>query len=128
MTKIGIAGVILATGVVLGAFGAHSLENHIEPNQLKAWNTAVQYQFIHGLGFLILSILHSQTDINKKLIVIAQKLMLAGIVLFSGSIYFLATQNLIGANLSWLGPITPVGGILFISSWIILVFAAGKSK
>ena len=128
MSKLGIAVIILATGVVLGAFGAHSLENHIEPNQLKAWNTAVQYQFIHGLGYLALCILYAQTDINKKLIVIAQKLMLAGIILFSGSIYFLATQNIIGANLSWLGPVTPIGGILFISSWVVLVFAAGKSK
>jgi len=128
MSTLRIASIVMALGVVLGAFGAHSLEELIEPKQLKAWNTAILYQFIHGIGLLGIFLLQTRESINIKLLATAQKLMLAGIILFSGSIYFLATRSLMGVELSWLGPLTPIGGIMFISSWIVLAFAATKSK
>jgi len=120
--------ILLALSVILGAFGAHSLENYLQPEQLKAWNTAVQYQVYHALGILILALFADKVFIKKERIRYAQIFLFVGIVLFSGSLYFLSTRSMIGVNLSWLGPITPLGGVCFIAGWVMATFALFKEK
>lgn len=126
MIRIGF--ILLALSVVLGAFGAHSLENYLQPEQIKVWNTAVQYQVYNALGILILALFADKVFIKKERIRYAQICILVGIVLFSGSLYFLSTRSMIGVNLSWLGPITPLGGVCFIAGWVMAAFALIKGK
>lgn len=121
MIRIGF--LVLALSVILGAFGAHSLENYLQPEQLKVWNTAVQYQVYHALGILILALFSDKAFIKKERIRYAQIFLLIGIVLFSGSLYFLSTKSMMSINLSWLGPVTPLGGVCFIAGWILAVFS-----
>jgi len=111
------------TAVILGAFGAHSLKQVLTKNQLSSFQTGINYQFLHGLAILILSL--NATYFTSKLNSIL-KIMIAGIILFSFSIYLLSLQDLIGISLSILGPITPIGGLLLISTWIVLFFSVKK--
>lgn len=119
-------GVIFSlTAVILGAMGAHALKPRILPEQLTSFETAVRYQFYHGLSILLLAALSSK--LNSKWMNYAFRFFCAGIVLFSGSIYLLSLHDLIGLiNYKWLGPITPIGGLCFIIAWIF-VLIAGKS-
>src|SRR6266404_7108752 len=97
--------------VALGAFGAHALKAMLlTHNSRDVWNTAVLYQFLHGLAFMALAHHAGSRAVSY--------LFLAGILLFSGSLYALA---LTGAN--WLGLITPLGGLCFLAGWAWLVFS-----
>ncbi|HUH41301.1 MAG TPA: DUF423 domain-containing protein, partial [Castellaniella sp.] len=99
-TLIMIAALALALGVAAGAFGAHGLKRIVAPDLLEVWKTAVQYQLIHGLGLLLLAALARSLD--PTLLTWSAGLMLAGMLIFSGSLYVL---TLSGAR--WLGAITP---------------------
>ena len=121
--SIKIAILFCLTAVILGAFGAHSLKQVLTKNQLSSFQTGINYQFLHGLAILILSL--NATYFTSKLNSIL-KIMIAGIILFSFSIYLLSLQDLIGISLSILGPITPIGGLLLISTWIVLFFSVKK--
>ena len=117
--KTVITGVILIiVAIVLGAFGAHALKEVLDANQLTSFETGVRYQMYHGLGLLAIGL--SADKFNFSLTWVFW-LMLVGVVLFSGSIYFLATQDILGVSLRFLGPITPLGGVLLISAWIVLL-------
>ena len=108
-----------SSGVGAGAFGAHALKSTLEKqkNGLENWKTAVMYQLIHATAILALSVLSANsTKISAKCLK-AGKLMGFGTVLFSGSIYGL-TLN-VGPK-KVLGPITPIGGLLMISGWVVL--------
>jgi uncharacterized membrane protein YgdD (TMEM256/DUF423 family) len=105
----------MGLGVILGAFGAHTLKNVLEPARLQAWQTAVMYHFIHSLGLLLIAHIHA----HQPKMLWTLRLLLAGILCFSGSLYLLACKDLIGADLSWLGPITPLGGVLWIIAWAL---------
>jgi uncharacterized membrane protein YgdD (TMEM256/DUF423 family) len=107
--------------VALGAFGAHALRAKLAPDLLAVYQTAVQYHFWHALGLLAISILaiHMPASLMLKW---AGWVMLAGIVLFSGSLYVLAVT---GAR--WLGAITPFGGAAFILSWALLAIAVARA-
>ncbi|MDP9047274.1 MAG: DUF423 domain-containing protein [Bacteroidota bacterium] len=112
--------------VIAGAFGAHSLQGSLSARNLQVWHTAVQYQFYHVFALLFLTTLGR---VKNKFVTASYYLFLFGIVLFSGSLYLLACRDLLGWNrLSVIGPITPVGGLLFIIGWITLGFAAYKNK
>jgi uncharacterized membrane protein YgdD (TMEM256/DUF423 family) len=111
--------------VIAGAFGAHSLKAYLSPAQLEVWQTAVQYQFYHVFALLFLS---TFAPFKSKLITASYYLFTFGIVFFSGSLYLLACRNMIGLSPLWIGPITPVGGLLFILGWLMLSIAALKSK
>ena len=114
----GIAFAMLA--VMLGAFGAHGLKNKISPDMLAVFQTGVQYQFYHGLGLLALAVMLKTWQ--WPLLNWSVGLMLAGVVLFSGSLYVLAlTGN------KWFGPITPLGGVCFIIAWLLALVAVLKS-
>ena len=108
--------------VLLGAFGAHGLENMLGPERLETWNTSVQYHMFHTLALFGLGLLGLNYPENVLLKRCAS-LFLAGIVIFSGSLYVLALTGL-----SWLGMITPLGGLAFLGAWICLLIALFKNK
>lgn len=129
LITIGISG---ALAVTLGALGAHWLKNQIPtgmitPDQLIGFDTAVKYQMYHTLGMLAVVLLsnHLQSGFLKW----AYNCFLIGILLFSGSLYFLCTRNLYDADfLKVLGPVTPLGGLFFIAGWLFLGFSSLKKK
>lgn len=97
-------------GVALGAFGAHALKATLQANDTtEVWKTAVLYHFIHALALLVLAALPAASRA-------ASGLFVAGIVLFSGSLYLLALTNV-----KWLGAITPLGGLCFLAGWVCLL-------
>ena len=124
---IGISGAI---SVSLGALGAHGLKNKLQtglisPDQLNGFDTAVKYQVYHTLAMLGVVIL--KLNFSNKFLNWAYYLFFYGIILFSGSLYFLCTRNLFGADwLKFLGPVTPIGGMLFVLGWICLSISAIK--
>ncbi|GAB3937608.1 DUF423 domain-containing protein [Mucilaginibacter myungsuensis] len=112
--------------VVLGAFGAHALKAVFTPAHLDTWHTAVQYHFYHVFALLFLS---TFARFKTGLIAASFYLFTAGIIFFSGSLYLLSCRDVL--NISWLhilGPITPVGGFLFIAGWVTLALAAYRNK
>ncbi len=102
---VGAAAMLL--GVIAGAFGAHGLASQLDARSLQTFETAVRYHLIHGLGLLAVGALA-----GGPLGWAAGALMTAGIVLFSGSLYWLAV-----GGPSWLGPVTPLGGLCLIAAW-----------
>ncbi len=106
----------MALAVALGALGAHALAPRLEPRMLQVFETAVRYHLVHGLGLLAVGILIRQGIAAPA--GAAGALMTAGIVLFSGSLYGLAL-----GGPSWLGPLTPLGGICLIAAWGCLLAA-----
>jgi len=108
--------------VITGAFGAHGLKAVLQPSQLEVWHTAVQYNFYHVFALLFLSTFKQP---KGKLITAAYYLFTFGIILFSGSLYLLSCRDIIGWNwLIYMGPITPLGGLLFILGWLMMAIAA----
>jgi uncharacterized membrane protein YgdD (TMEM256/DUF423 family) len=112
-----VAAGALAAAVALGAFGAHALKGRLAADAMAVYQTAVQYHFWHALGLLAIGILLLHWPDTLALSVAAW-LLIAGIVLFSGSLYVLA---LTGAQ--WLGALTPFGGAAFIAAWLALFWA-----
>jgi len=102
--------------VVLGAFGAHALRSRLPADLLSVFHTGVQYHFWHALGVLAIGLLlmHIPGSVPVRW---AGWLMLAGIVLFSGSLYVLSISGI-----RWLGAITPLGGLCFIAAWALLAW------
>ncbi len=114
-------GVIAAgLGVVLGAFATHGLESPVEPRLLANFETGVRYQMYHALA--LLAVAWASQRFPHPAVNIAGWAFVAGIVIFSGSLYVMALS---GAR--WLGAITPVGGLAFILGWTALAIAALKS-
>ena len=113
------------TSVILGAFGAHLLKEILTEFQLSSFETGVRFQMFHGLVILILSF--NKKYFNDKL-KFALKIMTLGTVIFSLSIYLLNLQEYLSINLSLLGPITPIGGLLIIISWLILLFIVKRME
>jgi len=112
--------------VIAGAFAAHGLKPLLTPTQLEIWHTAVQYQFYHVFALLFLSTFASSEDNMART---AYYMFTLGIVLFSGSLYLLACRDLLGWK--WIiaaGPVTPLGGLLFIAGWVTLALAAFRNK
>lgn len=95
--------------VALGAFGAHGLKSVLTSEALQTWNTAVQYHFFHALGLLVIALLVEKLPGALT----AGWIMLAGIVLFSGSLYVLSVSGI-----KILGAITPFGGVCFLVAWL----------
>lgn len=113
--------------VITGAFGAHGLKAVLTPSQLEVWHTAVQYNFYHVFALLFLAAFAGKRD--GGLISAAHYLFTFGIILFSGSLYLLSCRDLLGWGwLIKLGPITPIGGLLFILGWLMLALAAIRNK
>ncbi|AMR34585.1 hypothetical protein A0256_16200 [Mucilaginibacter sp. PAMC 26640] len=120
------AAVFGAFAVICGAFGAHALREQLQPKQLEVWQTAVQYQFYHVFALLFLS---TFSRFKTRLVTISYYLFTLGIILFSGSLYLLACRDLLKMpGLAVLGPVTPIGGLLFIIGWSTLALAAVRNK
>ncbi len=126
MRILRIAFILLAVGVILGAFGAHALEKVIEEKSLKVWNTGVLYLVIHAIGLVLIQFGMKAGYLELKKGLWASRLLLIGILLFSGSLILLSTQTATGINFKWLGPITPIGGLCLIAGWISSAFAMGQ--
>lgn len=105
---------LLALAVAAGAFGAHALKNILSPERIETWHTAVQYHTWHAMGLILISLISYQFHIDLQ---IPALLLLAGIIIFSGSLYILCLTGI-----TWLGAITPLGGLAFIAGWIYLGF------
>ena len=113
-----LAAVLLFAAVALGAFGAHALKSKLAPDVMAVYQTAVQYHFWHALGLLAVGILFLHKPESGALVAAAW-LLVAGIVLFSGSLYVLALTGARG-----LGAVTPIGGAAFLAAWAALAWAA----
>ena len=113
-----------AVAVVLGAFGAHGLKNLISADALTIWAKGVEYQFYHTFALLFLSQLKESKWTNMS-----YRFFSFGILFFSGSLYLLATRAVTEISfVNFIGPITPIGGLLFIIGWIMLLLSALKTK
>jgi uncharacterized membrane protein YgdD (TMEM256/DUF423 family) len=114
--------------IALGAFGAHSLEKiTTDEKTLHGFQTAVQYQMYHALALLAVAIIFEK--FTNRWIKWAGNCFIAGIILFSGSLYLLTFLKLQESNaVKLVGPVTPLGGILFIAGWIFLLTGVLKKK
>lgn len=125
-TFFSTASILGALAVLLGAFGAHILKAKLSPELLLSFETGVRYQFYHTMALFIAGILLN--DSKNKLIQYAGFSFIIGILFFSGSLYIISTHEIIGiSNYKWLGPITPFGGLCFITGWIFLFFGTRKT-
>ncbi|MFC5402190.1 DUF423 domain-containing protein [Cohnella soli] len=117
-----IGAIFAMLAVAIGAFGAHMLKDQISAEDLDVYETGVQYHMFHAIGLLVIGLLMDKLP-NRRLGEWAGKLLTVGIVLFSGSLYALATSGV-----KVLGAITPLGGIAFIAGWICVAVAAVSRK
>ena len=109
-----------ALAVALGAFGAHALEDQLSPKRAEVYSTANFYHFIHTVLLLSVYLLGTLKGWNSRLLW-AGKALGIGLLLFCGSLYFVATRELLGAeSAGWVGAITPIGGLAFIFAWILI--------
>ena len=116
-----IAGAAMAgLSVAIGAFGAHALRARLEPARLATFETAVQYHMLHAVALLAVAALMGRVQ-SQQLLLLSGGLFTAGIFLFSGSLYALAITGI-----TWLGAITPLGGLAFIGGWLCMGIAAWK--
>ncbi|KFE99465.1 membrane protein [Chryseobacterium formosense] len=111
--------------VILGAFGAHALKKILSVERLESFETGVRYQMYAAFFLLIAGYILKFDTSSQKWISI---LMIVGTVLFSFSIYLLSMQDYWGMNLKFLGPITPLGGLFMILSWLMLIFYFVKNR
>lgn len=108
-----IGALFMALAAAFGAFGAHAVEGFLTPDRFDVYQTAVQYHFYHALGLLIVGA--AGFHINNKWMKWSGYSLIAGILIFSGSLYLLTLLDI-----GWLGAITPIGGVAFILGWVFL--------
>jgi len=119
-------GILAGIGFIFGAFGAHALKQHA-PDSVPTFQTGVQYQMYHALALIAVGVLFEKFPV--KAMSTAGICFLAGIILFSGSLYALSLLKATGkVGLGGLGIITPVGGLFFIAGWIGFVWALAKKS
>ena len=113
---IGLGALSAFFSVAAGAFGAHALKQSLPADMLVVYHTAVDYQFFHSLGLIVIGSIHRVSP--RRHHAASAWLMLAGILIFSGSLYTLSITGI-----RWLGMITPVGGICLLAAWLMLAFS-----
>ncbi|RYY39898.1 MAG: DUF423 domain-containing protein [Chitinophagaceae bacterium] len=117
---LALGAILAALGVILGAFGAHKLKTLVGPDVVATYQTGVQYQMYHAFALLLVGILYERMPSGAMNA--AGWCFLTGIVLFSGSLYLLASLKAMDkVGLSGVGIITPFGGLFFIAGWIALL-------
>ena len=119
-TFLVIGALAMALGVILGAFGAHGLKNKLTPDLLAVYQTGVEYHLYHALGLILVGVLINQFPQVSGLHT-GGWLLLAGILIFSGSLYVLAITGI-----RWLGAITPIGGTAFIAGWVWIAWSLAR--
>lgn len=112
-------------GIVLGAFASHGLKPLLNTLAFESFNTGIRYQMYHSFLLFFIGLTTALKSSQKSILL---KLILTGIVLFSGSIYILATNDLTSFNFKVIGFITPVGGLVLITSWLLLFMYFFKKK
>ena len=123
MKKAKIFGTLFVLiSVIFGALNTHYLKSILPKITIDSIDLSLRYMMYHGLGLLIISIL----PIKKKRYII--NLIIVGTLLFSLSILILSFQSISKSNLGWLGPLTPIGGLLLIGGWIILLYSFIREK
>jgi uncharacterized membrane protein YgdD (TMEM256/DUF423 family) len=123
MNWLATGALLMAAGVALGAFGAHGLRDKLDAYSLSVYEKAVFYHFLHALGILIVALLARSSAITPRVENQVGWLLLAGIILFSGSLYALAISGV-----RVLGAITPLGGLAFIAGWLLLAYYAFRAR
>jgi uncharacterized membrane protein YgdD (TMEM256/DUF423 family) len=119
---IAAGALLMLLGVMLGAFGAHGLREHLTPQRLASFQTGVHYQMLHAIGLILVGLAGRATGGGSALRWSA-RLMLAGIAFFSGSIYLMTA----GAP-RWLGMVAPIGGVSFMIAWALLAWHAWSGR
>ena len=126
-TFLKLGALLGALSVILGAFGAHALKAIISEKSLATFETGVRYQFYHVIALLITGILYK--EFTNNFLLWAGRLFFLGVLLFSGSLYFLTFIEIGELNsLKWIGAITPIGGVCFIFGWIFLTIGISKKS
>ena len=115
---ISTAALLGIIAITLGAFGAHALKKTLSLDQLVTFETGVRYQMYHALFLFYIGLIRDLSQKTKKTI---YYLVLSGVLLFSGSIYLLATNDLTAFDFKTIGFITPIGGVLLILGWVVLL-------
>jgi uncharacterized membrane protein YgdD (TMEM256/DUF423 family) len=123
-TYVVTGSIFICLGITLGAFGAHSLKDILEPTELNALETGIRYQMYHGIALIIFGVAANQLELKR----IYLYGFLFGVTLFSGSIYGLTMDTLIEKDFSFLGPLTPIGGSILISTWLFFILKTALSK
>jgi uncharacterized membrane protein YgdD (TMEM256/DUF423 family) len=113
------------TAIILGAFGAHALKKVLSEAQLQSFEVGVRYQMYHALFLLFIGVF---AFLNEKERLVIFWLTITGVLFFSGSIYLLATNGITNLKTKFLGPITPIGGLLLISAWSYLFYSILSKK
>ena len=121
-TYLIIGASLAGLAVLIGAFGAHGLKARVSSEDLGVFESAVRYHLYHSLGIILISILGITKDFPDDILLMPAYLMIAGIIIFSGSLYILVLTNI-----RWLGAITPIGGSLLIFSWFLFAFNIYRS-
>ncbi len=121
---VAAAALLGGTGVALGAFGAHGLQNVTSDEKIiHGFQTGVQYQVYHALALLALAVIIEKMP--GKPVIWSARCFITGILLFSGSLYLLTFLKIQGSSaVSFVGPATPIGGVFFIAGWVLLFVAA----
>lgn len=128
MNFIRFACISMALAVLFGSMGAHALKPILSPESLNSWDTAVKYQVYQSLGILLLAIAGRNLAVNARLLNWALRALTIGIIFFSGSLYVRCVALANGISFSWLGPIAPIGGILFMLGWVLAAVAFQPSN
>ena len=119
------AAILGMIAIILGAFGAHALKKVLSIEQIITFETGVRYQMYHSLFLLFIGLLDNVTEKTKKTIFF---LVVFGVILFSGSIYLLATNDLTAFDFKTIGFLTPIGGLLLIMAWGVLLASSLNKK
>ena len=118
--RIVISGlVLLILAIILGAYGAHGLKKYLTIEQLNSFEVGIRYQFYQAIALLTIGLNADKFKFSLNRFLLYS---IIGIILFSGSIYFLSIANIFNLNKSLIGPITPIGGLFLIINWSILVY------
>jgi uncharacterized membrane protein YgdD (TMEM256/DUF423 family) len=116
---LGIGALSAFVAVAAGAFGAHALRDLVSADRLVTWETGARYQMYHALGLMVVGYLAAQKDAGPARV--AGWLFVAGTVLFSGSLYALTLTGI-----TWLGAITPLGGVAFLAGWLTFAWTVWR--
>jgi len=120
-----LTGIVLGLlAVILGAFGAHGLEKLVDKDAIETYEVGVRYQMYHALFLLFVGLWNGIADKVKKLVFI---FVLVGVILFSGSIYLLAMNELIDFDFKIIGFLTPIGGLFMILGWVLVGYKLFKT-
>lgn len=124
--KIVVSALLLAViSIALGAFGAHGLKEMVSADAINSFETGVRYQMYHALALLVIGF---AMGVPAKTRIWVFRFFIFGIVLFSGSIYLLSIKEILPFNISFLGPVTPIGGLLLIIGWLRFLYGIITTK